>query len=63
MVQVLSAVVEAELALLEVEEEHLRMHASESRRAALGIAPGPLDAVGVLALWLIPLLLGLAGFR
>jgi hypothetical protein len=49
MVEALVAMVEAELALFEVEEEGVRVGAAESRQAALGVAPEALDAIDVIA--------------
>lgn len=49
MVEVLAAVVEAELALLESEVERLGVHAAEACEACLGVAPEALDAVDVVA--------------
>ena len=49
MVQILASVVEAELALLEVEEERVRVHPTEPRHSGLGVAPEALDAVDVVA--------------
>ena len=41
--------VEAELALLEVEEERVRMHAPEPRQSRFRVAPEAFDAVDVVA--------------
>lgn len=41
--------VEAELALFEVEQEGVRVHPAEPRQPALGVAPEALDAVDVVA--------------
>ena len=49
MVQVLTAMVEAELAFLEVEVKRVRVHPAESREACLGVAPEAFDAVDVAA--------------
>lgn len=49
-VEVVVAVVEAELALFEVQIEVVRVHAAESREPGLGIAPEAFDPVDVVAL-------------
>lgn len=48
MVQVFVPVVEAELALLEVEQEGVRAHPPEPGQPRLGVAPEALDAVDVI---------------
>lgn len=49
MVQVLAPVVEAELALFEVEEEGVGVDSAEACQACLGVAPEAFDAVDVVA--------------
>lgn len=49
MVEVLAAMVEAELAFFEVQVERVWMHAAEPCQPGLGIAPEAFDAVDVIA--------------
>ncbi len=48
-VEVLAPVVEAELALLEVEQERVRVHPATAGQSYFGVAPEALDAVDVVA--------------
>src|SRR5580700_6899650 len=54
MIQVLSPMVKAELTLLEVEQEAVRVHSAEPGQTRLGVAPEAFDAVDVVGAIRLP---------